>query len=271
MRIIRRGHILFQAVIGEIPHADTEREKSKNSGEGGKFYLQVKTTLLTFPSSAEIVSDPLGVVLVISAWNFPIVLSLDPVIGAIAAGNAVVLKPSEVARSTSLVANLSAANCYKVEHLKKPENWALGQVLLHCWFFLTVSPESIMLVAEHAAANNKCFIMNLSAPFICEFFKDPQEKALPYMDYVLGNETEARTFSKVHGWEEEMAVFIYKKTCLAKLKLLNALIGVGSYGAIKNSDGSKQPDDEFLAQVSMVSRLRPCLFMTTLPTQPSIF
>lgn len=43
--------------------------------------------------------------------------------------------------------------------------------------------------------------MNLSAPFICEFFKDAQEKALPYVDYVFGNETEARTFSKVHGWE----------------------------------------------------------------------
>eukprot|EP00268_Persea_americana_P012219 TRINITY_DN15121_c0_g1_i1.p1 TRINITY_DN15121_c0_g1~~TRINITY_DN15121_c0_g1_i1.p1 ORF type:complete len:152 (-),score=37.12 TRINITY_DN15121_c0_g1_i1:212-667(-) len=45
--------------------------------------------------------------------------------------------------------------------------------------------------------------MNLSAPFICEFFKDVQEKALPYMDCVFGNETEARTFSRVHGWETE--------------------------------------------------------------------
>nr|ABK95037.1 unknown [Populus trichocarpa] len=60
-----------------------------------------------------------------------------------------------------------------------------------------------MLVAEHAAANNKIFTMNLSAPFICEFFKDVQENALPYMDYVFGNETEARTFAKVHGWETE--------------------------------------------------------------------
>ena len=46
-------------------------------------------------------------------------------------------------------------------------------------FFLTVSPESIQLVSEHAAANNKVFTMNLSAPFICEFFKDAQEKFLP--------------------------------------------------------------------------------------------
>lgn len=68
---------------------------------------KVKTPLTTYPSSAEIVSEPLGVVLVISTWNYPFLLSLDPVIGAIAAGNAVVLKPSEIAPATSsLVANL---------------------------------------------------------------------------------------------------------------------------------------------------------------------
>jgi aldehyde dehydrogenase (NAD+) len=62
---------------------------------------KVKTSLTTFPSSAEIVYEPLGVVLVISAWNYPFLLSLDPVIGAIAAGNVVVLKPSEIAPATS--------------------------------------------------------------------------------------------------------------------------------------------------------------------------
>ncbi|XP_022992577.1 adenosine kinase 2-like [Cucurbita maxima] len=115
----------------------------------------------------------------------------------------------------SLVANLSAANCYKTEHLKRPEIWALVKQAKYYYiagFFLTVSPESIQLVAAHAAANNKVFCMNLSAPFICEFFREVQEKALPYVDYVFGNETEARTFSKVHGWEtdnvEEIAIKI---------------------------------------------------------------
>ncbi|KAG5553660.1 hypothetical protein RHGRI_011528 [Rhododendron griersonianum] len=91
----------------------------------------------------------------------------------------------------SLVANLSAANCYKSEHLKRPENWALVEKAKYYYiagFFLTVSPESIQPVAEHAAANNK-------------FFKDAQVKALPYMDFVFGTETEARIFSRVHGWE----------------------------------------------------------------------
>ncbi|KAI3977621.1 hypothetical protein MKX01_004154 [Papaver californicum] len=62
---------------------------------------KVGTSLTTFPSSAEIVSEPLGVILIISAWNYPFLLSLDPVIGAIAAGNSVVLKPSEISPATS--------------------------------------------------------------------------------------------------------------------------------------------------------------------------
>ncbi|CAH8254660.1 unnamed protein product [Arabidopsis lyrata] len=68
---------------------------------------KAKTSLTTFPASAEIVSEPLGVVLVISAWNYPFLLSIDHVIGAISAGNAVVLKPSELApASSALLAKL---------------------------------------------------------------------------------------------------------------------------------------------------------------------
>ncbi|KAI3964776.1 hypothetical protein MKW92_000763 [Papaver armeniacum] len=81
----------------------------------------------------------------------------------------------------SLIANLSAANCYKSEHLKRPQNWALVEKAKYFYvagFFLTVSPESIQLVGEHVVAQNKIFAMNLSAPFICEFFCDVQEKAL---------------------------------------------------------------------------------------------
>lgn len=62
---------------------------------------KAKTSMATFPSSAEIVSEPFGVVLIISTWNYPLLLSLDPVIGAIAAGNVVVLKPSEISPATS--------------------------------------------------------------------------------------------------------------------------------------------------------------------------
>ena len=61
---------------------------------------RVSTGLVTFPSSGKIYRDPLGVVLIISPWNYPVQLSLVPLIGAIAAGNCAVLKPSEMAPAT---------------------------------------------------------------------------------------------------------------------------------------------------------------------------
>ncbi|MFX9844537.1 aldehyde dehydrogenase family protein, partial [Acinetobacter baumannii] len=60
-----------------------------------------KLPLLLFPSRAEVMPEPLGTVLIFGSWNFPISLALDPVIGAISAGNTVVLKPSELAPACS--------------------------------------------------------------------------------------------------------------------------------------------------------------------------
>lgn len=60
------------------------------------------TTLLTFPSRGAYMSpEPYGVVLVISTWNFPFMLSLIPLAGALAAGNTVVLKPCTRAKASA--------------------------------------------------------------------------------------------------------------------------------------------------------------------------
>lgn len=61
------------------------------------------TTLVTFPGTGYVVPDPLGVCLVMSTWNFPVMLGLVPVAGALAAGNAVVLKPCHRAPACSKV------------------------------------------------------------------------------------------------------------------------------------------------------------------------
>ena len=60
----------------------------------------VSTNLLNLPSSSKIMKEPLGVVLIIGPWNYPLQLLFNPLIGAIAAGNCVVLKPSEFAPAT---------------------------------------------------------------------------------------------------------------------------------------------------------------------------
>ncbi len=63
----------------------------------------VATNLLNMPSSSRVLREPLGVVLVIGPWNYPFQLLLTPLLGAIAAGNCAVLKPSEFAPATAAV------------------------------------------------------------------------------------------------------------------------------------------------------------------------
>lgn len=59
------------------------------------------TNLVNFPGKSRVIPEPLGMALVIGAWNYPYQLSLIPVISALAAGNTVILKPSELAENTS--------------------------------------------------------------------------------------------------------------------------------------------------------------------------
>lgn len=66
-------------------------------------WKRVRTNLTNFPAKSYIVPEPLGVSLVIGAWNYPYQLSLAPVIAALAAGNTVLLKPSELPENTSKV------------------------------------------------------------------------------------------------------------------------------------------------------------------------
>lgn len=65
----------------------------------------VASPMVSFPSKNMIYKQPFGTVLVIGAWNYPVYLSLMPVIGAISAGNTTVLKPSEMVSETSSLLN----------------------------------------------------------------------------------------------------------------------------------------------------------------------
>ena len=64
---------------------------------------KVSTPIQQQPGRSRIVRDPLGVVLIIAPWNYPVQLLLSPLVGAIAAGNCAVLKPSEITPHTSAV------------------------------------------------------------------------------------------------------------------------------------------------------------------------
>ncbi|KAI1434916.1 Ribokinase-like protein [Xylaria sp. CBS 124048] len=101
----------------------------------------------------------------------------------------------------SLCTDLAAANLYDVQHLKSPEIWKLAENADFYYvggFHFTVCPPAIMALAEEAAAKNKTFIVNLSAPFIPQFFKEPLDASSRYWDYIICNETEATSYANAH-------------------------------------------------------------------------
>jgi aldehyde dehydrogenase (NAD+) len=78
---------------------------------------KVSTNLLNLPSKSFVYKEPLGAVLVIGPWNYPLQLLFTPLIGAVAAGNCVVLKPSEFAPATAEVMKKIIGQGFAPEHV----------------------------------------------------------------------------------------------------------------------------------------------------------
>jgi len=124
-------------------------------------------------------------------------------------------------KDRSMVANLAAANCYKKDHFDSPDVQHVVDQVQYFYitgFFLTVSVETILAAAEHALKHNKVFMMNLSAPFLLDFFWDDKfEKLLPYVDVLFGNESEAAALAKRLGCSEDVKEVALKAAALPKL------------------------------------------------------
>ncbi|XP_071808732.1 uncharacterized protein [Asterias amurensis] len=156
----------------------------------------------------------------------------------------------------SLVANLAAANHFKLDHLLKPENWALiekAEYFYNTGFHLTVSPEAMLAIAKHADEKNKVYMTNLSAPFICQFFKKPQMEVMPYVDYLFGNETEFGIFAKEQDFgTEDLEEIALKTAALEKKNTKRQRIVIITQGA----------DDTIVAQDGKVTKY-PVLKLTS--------
>ena len=90
----------YMTEIGIVLY-DIKQAKKKLTRWSSK--QRVKTNLGNFPAKSYIIPEPLGVTLIISSWNYPYQLSLAPIVAAIAAGNTIILKPSEISSQTSSV------------------------------------------------------------------------------------------------------------------------------------------------------------------------
>ncbi|GER38355.1 aldehyde dehydrogenase [Striga asiatica] len=121
------------------------------------FRDEAELPLAAFPTSAHLVPEPLGLVLIISPWNFPFGLSLEALVGAIAAGNAVVLKPSELAPASSSTLAKLLHSYLDTKAIKIFEGGAsVGEELLqHKWdkIFFTGSSNVARNVMTAAAKN----------------------------------------------------------------------------------------------------------------------
>ncbi len=261
---------------------------------------KVKTNMLNFPSKSFIMPEPLGACLVIGAWNYPYGLSLAPVVAAIAAGNTVILKPSEVSPSTSAVMAKLLNENFNSEYLKVieggiPETTELLNQKFDKIFF-TGSTQVGKIVYQAAAKNLTPVTLELggkSPAFITEncnvkmtvkrliwakFLNAGQTCIAP--DYVLVNKSLEKEFLKLAKLEIEKEHFSFENGNFTQiinernLKRLSKLIDpkkVYYGGKINTSDRSLQPTilqdvtfDDNVMKEEIFGPILPVISYTTL-------
>ena len=118
---------------------------------------RVSGSWINFPSRDYLVSEPFGSILMISPWNYPFQLALTPLVGAVAAGNTVVLKPSESAPKTGAIVAQIIEEAFPKEWVTVVEGGpAVAQELLEFswdYIFYTGSTTVGKLIAQVAAKN----------------------------------------------------------------------------------------------------------------------
>ena len=145
----------FEAVLTETNYVIGDLKQTIKNIKCWAKPKRVLPSILNFPSSDYIYSEPYGKVLVIAPWNYPFQLALCPLIAAVAAGNSVVLKPSELTPNTSNLINEIISKVFSKNHVEVIEGGVeVSQNLLSkkwdCIFF-TGSVAVGKIVAKAAA------------------------------------------------------------------------------------------------------------------------
>ena len=146
---------VFETFVNEIGVVAAEIDLAIKNVKKWSKTKRVIPSMLSFPSSDYIYSEPYGTVLIIAPWNYPFQLTFAPIIAAIAAGNTVVLKPSELTPNISKVIEDIINKVFNKSHLAVvqgsiPETTAL---LAERWdyIFFTGSVPVGKIVAQAAA------------------------------------------------------------------------------------------------------------------------
>jgi aldehyde dehydrogenase (NAD+) len=147
----------FEAVLTETNYVISElKDTIKNIHKWAK-PKRILPSILNFPSTDYIFKEPYGNVLVIAPWNYPFQLALCPLISAVAAGNRVVLKPSELTPHTSSVIARIIEKTFHINHVEVFEGGVevSNKLLAKRWdyIFFTGSVSVGKIIAKAAAEN----------------------------------------------------------------------------------------------------------------------
>lgn len=145
----------FETLVTETQIVLAELKLALRKLEFWAMPVKVSSPWINFPSSDRIYKEPYGTVLVIAPWNYPFQLALAPLVGAIAAGNTVILKPSEITPNTSNIIAEIVRTVFPPEHALVIEGGIeVSQALLiQKWdyIFFTGSTRVGQIVYESAA------------------------------------------------------------------------------------------------------------------------
>ena len=145
----------FEAVLTETNYVITDLKNTIKNIECWSKPKKVLPSLLNFPSTDFIYSEPYGKVLIIAPWNYPFQLAICPLVAAVAAGNSVTLKPSELTPHTSSLIAEILSNVFDKNHVEAIEGGVeVSQKLLSQrwdYIFFTGSIAVGKIVAKAAA------------------------------------------------------------------------------------------------------------------------
>ncbi len=170
------GKSFAEAFMTELAPVYTELHHMLRFAPAHALPREAPCTLSQFPARAQRIPAPYGTVLILSPWNYPFLLALQPAIAAIAAGNTVVLKPSEEAPATSRVLCKLLARCAPPELLAViPGGREESAFLLEQKFdyiFFTGGGDTGRLVMEAAARHLTPVTLELGGKSPCIVHQD---------------------------------------------------------------------------------------------------
>ncbi|MCM5663235.1 aldehyde dehydrogenase [Galbibacter mesophilus] len=145
----------FESLLTETQYIITELDNTIKKINSWARTRSVSASLVNFPSSAKIIKEPYGTVLIIAPWNYPFQLALSPLIGAIAAGNTAVVKPSELTPNTATIIDEIISEVFPKNHVAVVQGGkeVSEQLLEQQWnyIFFTGSPKVGKIVYQAAA------------------------------------------------------------------------------------------------------------------------